>query len=162
MNIRRARAADLPQLVAIYNQAVVAGGITADLVEQTIAERQSWFDAHQTPENPLLVVEDDTRVLGYATLSPYRSKPGWASVAEVSYYLDFEARGQGLGSQLLAELLRIGADFPYTHFVGVITAENAASQHLLEKYGFVYHDTVENFALSTTGWMNIATYIKKV
>jgi phosphinothricin acetyltransferase len=162
MVIRHAKQTDLSRLIDIYNQAVLAGGITADLEVVSIEQRQSWFVQHQSERTPLFVAVDHQQIVGYGTLSLYRDKPGWLGVGEVSYYLDSSAQGKGLGTQLLAHLVSFAEQHDYTHLVGNINADNIASKRLLEKFGFHHNDTVPRFAKSRTGWMDIATYIKVI
>ena len=45
--IRLARQADLPQLTAIYNQAIQAGRCTCDTAPFAPGQRQGWFEACQ-------------------------------------------------------------------------------------------------------------------
>ena len=44
VTIRDARESDLKAITDIYNQAVVAGGSTADLVPRTLEQRRQWVD----------------------------------------------------------------------------------------------------------------------
>jgi len=46
MNIRVAGKLDLPQIVDIYNQAVLLRWATADLTPVTIASQHPWFREH--------------------------------------------------------------------------------------------------------------------
>jgi L-amino acid N-acyltransferase YncA len=41
-----ATASDLPKIVAIYNETIPTHQATADLQPQTVAEKQTWFAAH--------------------------------------------------------------------------------------------------------------------
>ena len=70
MPIRQARAADLPAIVAIYNSTVAGRQVTADLHPVSVDERQTWFDAHQKPHRPMMVLCDAAdQVLAWATFS---------------------------------------------------------------------------------------------
>ena len=53
--IRLARQADLPQLTAIYNQAIQAGRCTCDTAPFAPGQRQGWFEACQEEDYPLFV-----------------------------------------------------------------------------------------------------------
>ena len=89
--IRPAEEGDLPELLAIYNHEVANGTATYDLEPATLAERAAWMAAHDTGEaaltgtHPLVVAalpEDGRpggRAAGYASLSPYRGKGGYAA-----------------------------------------------------------------------------------
>jgi hypothetical protein len=46
MNIRQAKPLDYPQLLQIYNQAVLAGGLTGDEPPLSLEERLPWLERH--------------------------------------------------------------------------------------------------------------------
>ena len=77
-------------------------------------------------------------LLGYAYLCPFRSRPAYNHVAEVSVYLRADAQGRGLGTVLMREVLARGAALGVAQVFSVLgTAEtNAASVRLHEKCGF--------------------------
>ena len=48
-----------------------------------------------------LVAEEDGKVLGWVAISPFSSIPAYQGVAEVSLYIDEDARGKGIGTALM-------------------------------------------------------------
>ena len=72
MNIRTAERRDLSAMLGIYNYEVKNGTATFDVEPRAGAAGEAWFAAHNTGNHPLLVAEEDGKVLGYASLSPYR------------------------------------------------------------------------------------------
>ncbi|RIY33506.1 GNAT family N-acetyltransferase [Psittacicella gerlachiana] len=96
----------LSRIVEIYNQNIASRLVTADLEEVTVAQRQAWFDFHNTnPSYPLWVVLDaQEQIMGWFSLSPFYGRMAYRATAEVSIYLDEQARGKGLGSQIIAFL----------------------------------------------------------
>src|SRR6476660_8240998 len=100
--IRLASAADLPTVVAIYNEAVAERYATADLSAVTLDQRVAWFREHDPPRYPVYVLEERGVIRGWCSLSAYR--PGRAALlgtAEISYYVASAARGQGVGTALV-------------------------------------------------------------
>lgn len=59
--------------------------------------------------HPLLVAEADGRVIGWAGLASYSSRPCYGGIAECSIYVTTEARGRGVGT-VLAEALATEAE----------------------------------------------------
>ncbi|EHE93450.1 Phosphinothricin acetyltransferase, partial [Streptococcus thermophilus CNCM I-1630] len=53
---------------------------------------------------PYLVAEEDGQVLGYAYASTYYARTAYDWTTELSIYLNEDARGRGLGSQLYGAL----------------------------------------------------------
>ena len=137
VNQRLATSADLPRLVEIYNQAIVEGGCTADLVPFTLEQRQEWFLAHQQAPYLIYVLEEDGEVLGYFYFSPWRGgRAALRAVAEVSYYLAREARGRGLGRTMLAQAERLALQAGLSTLLAILLESNTASRVLLERGGF--------------------------
>ena len=82
-NIRPARAADLPAIVAIYNSTIESRASTADLAPVSVASRQAWFAAHHG-NRPLYVVEDtDGTIAAWGSFSDYypRQRPRQVAAA---------------------------------------------------------------------------------
>ena len=105
-NIRPARAADLPAIVAIYNSTIESRASTADLAPVSVASRQAWFAAHHG-NRPLYVAEDaDGTVCAWGSFSDYYPRAAYRISAEISIYIAPERRGNGLGRKLLQEMLQ--------------------------------------------------------
>lgn len=108
MNIRTAERRDLSAMLDIYNYEVKNGTATFD-VEPRAGAAGSVFAAHNTGNHPLLVAEEDGKVLGYASLSPYRDFDAYLQTVELSVYVAPESRGRGIASALMEAVLRLGA-----------------------------------------------------
>ena len=81
----------------------------------------------------------DDVVVGYASLSPYRTKDAFKSTVELSIYIHQEYRGKGVASKLMAHILEYAKETETLHtVVSVITAGNAASTALHERFEFTY------------------------
>lgn len=130
---------DVASCLDIYNYEVVNGVATLDLEPRTLTEWQEWFAAHQTVEHCIFVGLIDDVVVGYASLSPYRTKDAFKSTVELSIYIHQGYRGKGVASKLMAHILEYAKKMETLHtVVSVITAGNAASTALHERFGFTY------------------------
>jgi phosphinothricin acetyltransferase len=137
MKIRKARKEDLPLINEIYNQAVQQGFCTAHLEEVDMQERVRWFSSHHPAHFPVFVAVIEEKVVGWVSLGPYREdRQALAHVAEVSYYVDEEARGLGVGSNLLAHAINASSDYGFTVLIAILLNKNPASIGLLHKHGF--------------------------
>jgi len=56
----------------------------------------------------VIVAEDDSGVIGFASLSAYRPRPAYSTTAEDSIYVAGSHRGAGIGKSLLSELVGLG------------------------------------------------------
>ena len=139
LNIRRARIDDVSSCLDIYNYEVVNGVATLDLEPRTLPEWHEWYEAHSDEHHPIIVGTIDGVVAGYASLSPYRTKDAFKSTVELSIYIHQAYRGKGVASKLMAHILDHAKEADTLHtVVSVITAGNAASTALHERFGFTY------------------------
>lgn len=135
-SIRLATPADLPRIVAIYNQAIAAKNATADTLPFTVEQRLDWFRIHTPEEYPIHVCEEGGSLLGWLSVSPYRGRPALARTAEVSYYVDYAHHGRGIGSALMTQALADAPRIGKKIYLAILLEWNTASRRLLEKFGF--------------------------
>ena len=124
---------DIASCLDVYNYEVVNGVATLDLEPRTLTEWQEWYEAHQTSEHCIFVGLIDDVVVGYASLSPYRTKDAFKSTVELSIYIHQGYRGKGVASKLMAHILEHAKETETLH-----TAGNATSTALHERFGFTY------------------------
>ncbi len=139
MQIRIATTDDLAQIVAIYNQAVLRGNCTADTETLEPKERHDWFTEHTPDQYPIAVICDkrQRKVLGWYSLSAHRKgRKALANVAEISYYVDSEQQGNGIGNMLMRHALDTAAECGLHNLFAILLDTNTVSIALLEKYGF--------------------------
>ena len=102
---RPSTAADIPAITAIYGWNVLNGTGTFELDPPDEAEMSRRRDDVLSKGLPWLVVQRDGVVLGYAYANHFRPRKAYRFCLEDSIYLAAEAKGQGLGRLLLAELM---------------------------------------------------------
>jgi L-amino acid N-acyltransferase YncA len=103
--IRPSTVADLRAITAIYGWNVLNGAGTFELDAPDEAEMARRRDDVLSKGLPWLVAERGGVVLGYAYANHFRPRRAYRFCLEDSVYLAADARGQGLGRLLLAELL---------------------------------------------------------
>lgn len=133
--LRPARPDDLTAVTAIYNDEVLHGTGTFDTEPKTLAEMTEWHRAHGDT-HPVIVAEQDGKVVGWASMSAWSNRCAYARSAEVSVYVAAAARGKGLAGQLLDELLRRGRAAGIRQALARITDGNEASLRLHRRRGF--------------------------
>jgi len=137
--IRPATEADLPAILAIYNDAVA--NTTAIWIEtpSDLAGRAAWFSARRKAGFPVLVACDGSGegpVLGYGSFGEFRAYEGFRHTVEHSVYVSDEVQGRGIGKMLLAALITQARGMGKRVMVGAIDATNYASLALHEHMGF--------------------------
>jgi L-amino acid N-acyltransferase YncA len=103
--IRPSTTDDVPSITSIYAHAVQHGTGTFELDAPDAAEMTRRRDDVLAKNLPWLVAERNGQVLGYAYANLFRPRPAYRFCLEDSIYLAPEAKGQGLGRAMLAELI---------------------------------------------------------
>lgn len=161
--IRQALASDLPRLLEIYNEEVEHGTATFDTQPLSLEDRRVWFEAHNKDNHPLIVLEQDNTVWGYASLSTFNAKPAYASSTELSVYVHKNTRGLGYGQLLTQAILQMAVADSATHRVySLITAENQASIALHRKLGFRLVGTITQAGKKFDRWLDVTYWEKAV
>ena len=106
IRIRPALRSDCPEILEIYNEAVLNTTASYDYEPRTLEHRQHWFDDHHQAGLPIFVaVNDSARIVGWSALNRYHDRKGYRFTSENSVYIAPDYRGQGIGKQLLAPLI---------------------------------------------------------
>ena len=134
--IRPVEPRDYRRVAAIYNHYIEHSIATFEEVtfdDQQMAQR---IEQKTTASWPWLVAQQAGRVVGYAYAVDWNVRSGYRHTAECSIYLDAEATGKGIGSQLYTELFALLSTRPLRIVIAGIALPNGASVALHEKFGF--------------------------
>jgi phosphinothricin acetyltransferase len=132
MNVRHALLTDATPIAAIYNEGIAGRQATFETEPRAEADIAAWL----TGAHPVVVVEEDGALLGFAAAFPYRGRPCYAGVAEFSVYVAATARRRGAGRAALDALASACADAGFWKLVSRVFPENGASRALLRSCGF--------------------------
>jgi len=137
MRLRLAASRDAEAIRTIYNHEVVSGTSTFDLTPRSPADQAAWLERHQGAHPAVIAVsDDDGRTLGFGALSPFRSRPAYATTVEDSVYVASGERGTGVGRSILEELVRLGSEHGFHAVIARIVGHNDASIGLHRTCGF--------------------------
>ena len=137
VRVRPAATDDLDAINDIYNHYVMESHFTFDVEPLDIDVRREWFGHFSTSGRyRLFVALDEDDIVGYASSSRFRPKPGYETSVETSIYLAPEAIGKGAGSRLYETLFKSleGEDL-HRAYAG-IALPNPPSIALHERFGF--------------------------
>jgi phosphinothricin acetyltransferase len=127
-----AQIGDAAAIAAIYNEGIADRIATFETEPRTAEQVARWFDGR----HPIVVVENDEVVVGFAATSPYRGRPCYAGVAEFSVYVARQRRGAGAGHVAMTALLQASETAGFWKLLSRIFPENTASRALMAKIGF--------------------------
>jgi phosphinothricin acetyltransferase len=154
-SIRTAAEADIPAVAAIYGEAVRTGTASFELDPPSEAEMLRRFGSLAEGGFPYLVAEKAGAVLGYGYAGPYRPRPAYRHTIEDSVYLAEEARGRGVGSALLRELVRASEKRGFRQMIAVIgDSGHEASIRLHQSAGFVLVGTFKDVGYKFGRWLD--------
>jgi L-amino acid N-acyltransferase YncA len=147
LTYRDATLDDLPGIVAIYNSTVPSRLVTADLEPVSVESRLAWFHAHGPRARPLWVVEEAGKVIAWLSFTDFYGRPAYSRTAEVSIYLAEDARGKGLGKQLLEAALAQASSLGIDTVLGFVFGHNEPSLRLFRGFGFEPWGTLPHVAV---------------
>ena len=157
--VRAALPDDLQAIVGIYNWAVNQTFATIDSEPLDAEEAQAWWEMHGK-RSKLLVATDDTGVIGWARLLPWKQR-GF-DVVESLVYVDPVHHGQGIGAMLLRELTKEARGLGYLTVVASVARDNRAGLALFTRQGFAEVGTIRNAAHKFDRWMDITLVQKEL
>jgi len=154
--VRLARPDDAEPIRSIYNREVTESTATLDLVPRSAAEQARWMDDHAGAYAALVAVAADGEVAGFASLSPYRARPGYSTTVEDSVYVGAPHRGRGVGRLLLSQLVSVAATSGFHAVIARITAPQEPSLALHRACGFELVGIEREVARKFGRWLDVA------
>ena len=160
--IRPATEADLPAILAIYNDAVATTTAIWNDTPADLANRKAWFDARAAQGYPILVAGEDEAIVGYGSFGDFRPFEGYRFTVEHSFYVAAGARRRGIASALLTALIERARDMGKHVMVAGIAADNDASLRLHERYGFTETGRMPEVGFKFERWLDLVLMQKRL
>jgi len=132
MNARTATPEDAAAIARIYNEGIEDRVATFETRLRSAADVAQWFDG----VHPVVVIEDDGRIIAFASTSAYRPRECYAGIAEFSVYTARSARRRGAGKAAMLSLIDAARGKGFWKLLSRVFVENAASRALLGSVGF--------------------------
>ncbi|MBI5270217.1 MAG: N-acetyltransferase [Burkholderiales bacterium] len=156
MLIRPSTDTDLDAITAIYADAVLTGTGTFELEPPDTAEMSRRRADVLSKGLPWLVAEADGQVLGYAYANHFRPRLAYRFCLEDSIYLHRDARGRGVGTQLLAELMARCEAAGARQMLAVIgDSQNAGSIGVHRRLGFEHVGVMKSAGWKFERWLDV-------
>ena len=137
LRVRLASLDDAEATRAIYNLEVETSVVTFDLRARSLDEQRQWL-SDRSGAHAVIVAEDAATgdVVGFASLSPWRSRAAYKTSVEDSVYVHRDHQGRGIGALLLRELLDVARSHGFHAVFARIVGGHAASVALHQACGF--------------------------
>lgn len=155
--IREVRPDDAAQIAEIYNRYILETTISfetqplsAEDMRIRIEEISSYF--------PYFVAENNGKLTGYCYAHPWKERAAYCKTLETTIYLASEAKGKGLGTRLMTQLIKECRNRGYHALIACITAENEESCQFHERLGFKKVSHFEQVGQKFGRWLDVADY----
>jgi L-amino acid N-acyltransferase YncA len=132
MQARKAARTDAAAIAAIYNQGIEDRIATFETRPRAPEEIESWFDG----VHPIVVVQENGRIVGFAATFGYRTRNCYAGIAETSLYVARDSRRRGAGRLAMTALIGAAEAAGFWKLVSRVFPENSGSLRLIESLGF--------------------------
>ena len=157
IGIRLATSADAGQIAEIYNREVTGSTATFDLVPRTLEQQQEWLAARSGAFAAIVAYEAETRrVVGFASLSPYKERAAYRTTVEDSVYVHRGHTSRGIGKALLGRLVEVARESGFHSVVARIEASGDASRALHASCGFELVGIEREVGRKFNRWLSVA------
>ena len=151
MQVRLATFDDSAAIASIYNQGIEDRVATFETRLRTSEEVQSWFDK----KYPIIVIEDDSEIIAFASTSAYSDRECYAGIAECSVYVKRDLRSRGVGRLALESLIHTAEEAGFWKLVSLVFIDNIASRALIGSLGFREVGIYEKHAKLDGVWRDV-------
>lgn len=137
MIIREATLSEVPTITDIYNEVLLTTNAIYRENKVHLADRINWFNQRVDLGFPVIVAEANGEVVGYGAFNEFRFGEGYNGTIEHSLHVKSTHRGNGVGSAILDELIKIAKVQRRKIMVAGIDSENLGSIRFHKKFGFI-------------------------
>ena len=155
LRVRGATQDDAAACAAVYAPYVTGTAATFEVDPPSVAQVAERIAA-AVRAHAWLVLEDDGRVVGYASGAAFKPRPAYRWTCEVSVYLELGRRRTGGGRLLYEALLERLAERGYRTAVASIALPNPASEGLHRTLGFAPVGVLRRVGHKHGAWRDVA------
>ena len=156
--LRPAVPADAAALLAIYGQ-YIGTSITFEYTLPSPAEFRGRIE-DISAVYPYLVYEENGIPLGYAYAHRFAERAAYQWSAELSVYLDRDARGRGIGRKLYAAVMDLLRMQNVRTAYALVTTPNEPSDRFHLGMGFHVAGVTRNAGFKNGTWRSVTIYEK--
>lgn len=163
ITIRASRDEDVAAISSIYAHHVLHGTGTFETEPPSAADMAARRADVLAKNLPYLVAEREGQILGFAYCNWFKPRPAYRYSAEDSIYISDDARGQGLGAQLLAALEQAAEAVGVRKLIAVIgDSANVGSVGVHRKQSFSHVGVIKDCGWKFGEWRDIVLMEKVI
>ncbi|MCO8121197.1 GNAT family N-acetyltransferase [Stieleria sp. TO1_6] len=152
--LRLATAADAQAICDIYNHYVDTSTCTFQIRRDTLPERLRWLAEHDA-DFPATVCCVDATVVGWASISRWNTRGGWARTGEVSVYIDANWHRRGIGRALYNDLMERAKKLRFHVLLSGICSEQEPSIGIHRAFGFTEVARFREVGYKFDRWLDV-------
>jgi phosphinothricin acetyltransferase len=160
--IRLASEADAAGIAEVYRPYVEDSRISFEEQAPDAAEMARRIRGDRPGFYPWLVAEEAGRIVGFASSSPFRTRPAYRWSVETGIYLALGAYGRGIGKSMLSALADLLERQGYVTAIGAVALPNDASVCLHEALGFEPAGTYRGTGFKMGQWIDVGLWQKEL
>lgn len=154
--IRPALTSDLPQLLEILNAAILDSTAVYEYETWSLEEMSVWHESRISEGFPVIVFEEENKAAGYATFGSFRKRVAYRFTVEHSVYVHENHRAQGMGQELLTELISLAISHGARSMIGLVDATNTRSIAFHKQQGFHQAGFLRDVGYKFDKWLDVA------
>jgi L-amino acid N-acyltransferase YncA len=155
ITLRDATFADLPEILAIYNDVILTTTAIYSEKPHTLAMREAWFNERKQAGFPVIVALQKGRITGFATYGHFRVWPCYRFTVEHSVYVHRDSRGQGISKVLLNEVIDHARKAGMHAMIAGVDSENDISLKLHLQFGFEQVARFKEVGFKFDRWLDL-------
>ena len=152
---------DIRSCLEIYNYYITDTTVT---FEEEPLTYESFFERVNRicKTYPYFAAQVGGKTVGYAYLDMYNERSAYRHTADLSIYLNKDAKNRGIGSMLLSAVENAGRDRGINNIISLITEENERSVAFHEKHGYILVGKLNKVGLKFNKRLDVLIYQKEI
>ena len=154
INIRPYKTDDTQAILDIVNHNILHSTSLYDYNIRSYEQQKTILEEKINKNFPVIVAELDGIVVGFGMYSEFRFREAYQFTVEHSVYVSEDFHGNGVGKQLLQELINLARKQKLHTMIGVIDSENQSSVVFHEKFGFKTVGVIKESGYKFDRWLD--------
>ena len=154
INIRPYKTDDTQTILDIVNHNILHSTSLYDYNIRSYEQQKTILEEKINKNFPVIVAELDGIVVGFGMYSEFRFREAYQFTVEHSVYVSEDFHGNGVGKQLLQELINLARKQKINTIIGVIDSENQGSVIFHEKFGFKTVGIIKESGYKFDRWLD--------
>ena len=151
--------AHAPDILEIFNEAILHSTAIYDYKPRDMAYMDQWFKSKQEACFPVIgLLDEGDRLVGFGTYGKFRDRPAYKYTIEHSLYVQTGHRGKGYGRLILKTIIEHARASGYHNLIGGIDSGNEVSITLHKSMGFEHAGRIRQAGYKFSQWLDLDFY----